>query len=110
MVLRVRNSISGFRSPVDSTVRPFDCSQGKRGGRKADRDALAAASGLQFMLPQPRGQRLRVLRIFLGFARLVHPLRDSGKVPLKSCSDQENRMVRESLQVTTQLARIHHFG
>ena len=64
MVLRVRNSISGFRSPVDSTVRPFDCSQGKRGGRKADRDALAAASALQFMLPQASGQRVRVLRIF----------------------------------------------
>ena len=41
---QARNPASGFWSPVDSTVR--------RGGRKPDRDALAAASASQFMLPQ----------------------------------------------------------
>ena len=83
MVLRVRNSISGFRSPVDSTVRPFDCSQGKRGGRKADRDVLAAASALQFMLPQRSGQRVRVLRIF--FTRMAR----LGQVVFENRSETE---------------------
>ena len=49
------------------------------GPRKPVRAALAAASAWQFMLPQRSGQRLRILRIFLPFASLVHGLRDSGK-------------------------------
>ena len=33
------------------------------------------------MLPQVAVERLRVLRVFLPFASLVHGLRDSGKIP-----------------------------
>ena len=64
---RLRSPESGglHRPPLRLlSLRQAEGKQGKRGGRKPDRDALAAASALQFMLPQASGQRLRVLRVF----------------------------------------------
>ena len=63
--LQFRESGGLHRPPLRLlSLRQAQGKQGKRGGRKPDRDALAAASALRFILPQLSGQRLRVLRVF----------------------------------------------